>query len=78
MKERLTLSLENNRIKLKNIEYKITLLNLEYMDLLDMDENNRHLNKLEAELNYLERQQDIIVRTIRDKKRQLKELNINM
>ena len=78
MKERLTLSLENNRIKLKDIEDKITLLNLKYMDLLDKDENNRHLNKLEAELNYLERQQDIIVRTIRDKKRQLKELNINM
>lgn len=74
MKERLEAIIKNNRIKLQHLEERISLLNIKYMDLLDEDEDDIHLNKLEAEINYLERQQDIIVRTLRDKKRQLREL----
>lgn len=75
MKERLELLIEKNRDKLKFIEDEITSLNMKYMEILDEDENNIHLKKIETEINYLERQQDIIVRTLRDKKRQLRELN---
>ena len=75
MKERLEAIIKNNRIKLQHLEERISLLNIKYMDLLDEDEDDIHLNKLEAEINYLERQQDIIVRSLRDKKRQLRELN---
>lgn len=74
MKERLEAIIKNNRIKLQHLEERISLLNIKYMDLLDEDEDDIHLNRLEAEINYLERQQDIIVRTLRDKKRQLREL----
>lgn len=74
MKERLEAIIKNNRIKLQHLEERISLLNIKYMDLLDENEDDIHLNKLEAEINYLERQQDIIVRTLRDKKRQLREL----
>lgn len=74
MKERLEAIIKNNRIKLQHLEERISLLNIKYMEILDEDEDDIHLNKLEAEINYLERQQDIIVRTLRDKKRQLREL----
>lgn len=77
MKERLELLIEKNRDKLKFIENEITSLNMKYMEILDEDENNIHLKKIETEINYLERQQDIIVRSLRDKKRQLRELNSN-
>lgn len=76
MRGRLELSIENNRAKLKGVEDKITSLNIKYMDLLDKDEDSKDLKKIEAEINYLERQQDIIIRTLRDRKRQLKELNV--
>ena len=75
MKERLELLIEKNRDKLKFIENEITSLNMKYMEILDEDENNIHLKKIETEINYLERQQDSIVRSLRDKKRQLRELN---
>lgn len=76
MRGRLELSIENNRAKLKGVEDKITSLNIKYMDLLDKDEDSKYLKKIETEINYLERQQDIIIRTLRDRKRQLRELNI--
>lgn len=76
MRGRLELSIENNRAKLKGVEDKITSLNIKYMDLLDKDEDSKDLKKIEAEINYLERQQDIIIRTLRDRKRQLRELNV--
>ena len=75
MKERLELLIEKNRDKLKFIEDEITSLNMKYMEILDEDENNIHLKKIETEINYLERQQDSIVRSLMDKKRQLRELN---
>ena len=77
MKERLELLIEKNRDKLKFIENEITSLNMKYMEILDEDENNIHLKKIETEINYLERQQDSIVRSLMDKKRQLRELNSN-
>ena len=72
MRGRLELSIENNRAKLKGVEDKITSLNIKYMDLLGKDEDSKYVKKIETEINYLERQQDIIIRTLRDRKRQLR------
>lgn len=74
MKNKLELLINHSREKLNLIEDKITELNFIYMDLLDEDEDNIHLKKIENEINYLERQQDIIVRHLRDKKQQLAQL----
>lgn len=74
MKNKIELLINHNREKLNLIEDKITELNFIYMDLLDEDEDNIHLKKIENEINYLERQQDIIVRHLRDKKQQLAQL----
>lgn len=74
MKNKIELLINHNREKLNLIEDKITELNFIYMDLLDEDEDNIHLKRIENEINYLERQQDIIVRHLRDKKQQLAQL----
>ena len=74
MREKLESILDSNRNKLNIIEGRLHELNVLYINYLEEDENNKHLNKLQSEIKYLERQQEIIVRQIRDKKKQLREL----
>ena len=67
--------IKNKKERYYKLENKITQLNLEYMCILNNEItklNEKCLKRISSEINYLERQQDILMKQINEKERMMR------